>query len=513
MFFALVSDARTLTLFVFACVLFLQLGNVFFHTGTSTFGMDLVVRASGDISLTANGDIDVNKASGTVTLHAEYDCYNTTGGSNSGVVTIGDGSTLTASGTGTTTVNVYGGDVVIGTTSGTVTAANTGTINFVEKCDFANSIAVGGDYTDRISGTWRMQLINSELARLTSTEVTFTSDLGNVHVTDVIQAGNMSTVTGRVTLTATSGSLTFESGAHGATGVGSSFVALTATGHTGMNLNQDVATTNGDMSLTFNTGGLAAAVNVDIKTTGGNLAFASSGNQNVTFASLPASVQVLSGSSSLNLNFGGHFVVNRHSSTRNMFTLYVGDTLTCTSGTKGLVLEGASSNGAILKVEVGDMVFDTGGSSCDIDTQKDGNAHSSDYLWFLPTCSQVVSTAKTCSMSLGALATSRGTNFSLTDAELDLINMGGTGTLIFGDQNAANTPIPSTSATTVVEEIHVETISLAATVAGTVYMISNRHALTVCAFCFFKNPLDWLPSFQSTFRDFCFWFAFVFSFC
>ena len=60
-------------------------------------------------------------------------------------------------------VNVYGGDVVIGTGTGAVTAANTGTINFVEKCDFANSVAVGGDYTDRISGTWRMQLINSEL--------------------------------------------------------------------------------------------------------------------------------------------------------------------------------------------------------------------------------------------------------------------------------------------------------------------------------------------------------------
>lgn len=141
------------------------------------------------------------------------------------------------------------------------------------------------------------------------------------------------------------------------------------------------------------------------------------------------------------------------------------------------------------------MVFDTGGSSCDIDTQKDGNAHSSDYLWFLPTCSQTASTAKTCSMSLGTLATSRGTNFSLTDAEIDLINMGGTGTLIFGDQNSANTPIPATSATTVVEEIHVETITLAATVANTVYMISNRHALTVCAFCLFGIPWIGLPSF------------------
>ena len=105
-------------------------------------------------------------------------------------------------------------------------------------------------------------------------------------------------------------------------------------------------------------------------------------------------------------------------------------------------------------------------------------------------------------MSLGTLATSRGTNFSLTDAEIDLINMGGTGTLIFGDQNAANTPIPATSATTVVEEIHVETITLAATVANTVYMISNRHALTVCAFCFclfvclFSNPFGLAPFFS-----------------
>ena len=448
-----------------------------FVTTPSTFGPNLYVRASGDITVGSTGGIDMTKASGTLTVHAEYDCYNTTSSSNAGVITIEDNTAVTASGGGGT-LNIFGGDVVIGTTSGTVTAT-TGTINFVEKCALVESVAIGGSAAGTITGTWKMRIINAELARLTATAVTFTSDAGNLHLTDIVQASTMSGITAGTTLTATAGNIDLESGVGGA----SSFVSLIATGSTGMSLNQDLSTTAGAMSLTFDTGDLTMAQNVDVTTTGGDLSFASSGNNNIVVTNLPASMQVLSDVNNLDLNFGGQITLNRASGTREMFNLYVGGTLTCSpGGTSGLVLTGAQSpsgTGAIVKIQAGDIIWDTTSGNCAI-TANDGASSASDFVWILPSCT--ASGNLECQMILGD-PSAHGNNFSVTTEELGTINMNGGsshGNVILGDVHL-NEPITGgIAATTLVDVIQVTNLTLAATVSNNVYVTANRHANAVC---------------------------------
>jgi hypothetical protein len=145
--------------------------------------------------------------------------------------------------------------------SGLLHIIGSGTLTFYESCSTTDSIGIGGS-----SLSDRMTLEDSELALISassSATIIFQSTQGAIDINAVTQATDMQrTNNAAVQITADAQkTISFVSGA-------SSFAKLTVSSSGGIDLQQDLSTTSGNMALTFTNADLDITANADLTSAG-----------------------------------------------------------------------------------------------------------------------------------------------------------------------------------------------------------------------------------------------------
>ena len=195
------------------------------------------------------------------------------------------------------TLVIWGGGMEI-STGASITAGSSGQLYIGERCDATLSLTIGGS----TEGEGIMSLSTSELDQLTSENIEFESRIGSIYVHGLKHpVVHMSNMTGLTILTAneTGQNITFLDEPVTVDFhvpifvtllcVQATFKDLQVNSRGGINIHQDINTTDGSIVMTFDDGDLYIDKNVDIMTVGGEINLKGA-NSNIT-AESPVSIQ------------------------------------------------------------------------------------------------------------------------------------------------------------------------------------------------------------------------------